>query len=47
MNLMTTTNYSDNKIKLVVFSSGSELAFRHTVKSLISWSQEFNYEIKF
>ena len=33
MNLMATTNQSDNKIKLVTFSSSSGLAFSHTVKS--------------
>ena len=32
MNLMTTTNHSENKMKLAVFSSSSGSAFRHTVK---------------
>ena len=33
MKLMTTTNHSENKTKLIVFSSSSGSAFRLTVKS--------------
>ena len=33
MKLMTTTNHSENKTKLIVFSSSSGSAFRFTVKS--------------
>ena len=34
MNLMATTDHSDNKTKLIVFSSSPGSAFRLTVKSL-------------
>ena len=33
MNLLTATNYSDNKFKLIVFCSSSGSALKHTVKS--------------
>ena len=34
MNLMATTDHSDNKAKLIAFSSSPGSAFRLTVKSL-------------
>ena len=48
MNLMATTNNSDNKTKLIVFGSSSGSAFRAYCKifKMISKSLESNCEIK-
>ena len=34
MNQIDPTNHSDNKIKLVILSTSSGLAFQHTIKPL-------------
>ena len=43
---MATTNHSDNKIKLVVVSSSSDLAFKHTVTSSKYSPEVWNLIIK-
>ena len=50
MNVMANTNNSDNKFKLIVFSSSSGSAFRLTIKSSKSslgvWNQLWNKILK-
>ena len=46
MNLVATTNDSDDKIELVVFSSSSGSAFRHTVKPSKESTEVWNLIMK-